>query len=660
MSWRCVVRDHPPRTFDTQADFISHMTDDHPGKFRREQLAFIAESSARALSPTIPACPFCSQDSGDLESHVAQHLCHFALLSLPWPDYLDNDSDAGSMPRTKSSTSSQEGERTTVIFDLDDKPSSVVDDFLDKSSVGIDSNSPPLLDTPISWSNFTRQFPEPDAVLNDFAEQVAKRSGKEVVMPSLPTTTPTEMARNSAFELPRPSDSVARVWNPTENPTEAHEVSSLQETPHPFFMQRSLKTGSFELVDSSKINSAIPVAEFAIGDAYIESQLLVQRSQFGTLGDLPRLPAGIIYMEVYMITAKSELETITITISIDDEDPHFLLKSDQNDPSMSSNVLTRWTEYYGPAVVSEELLIPRKELPPYKWKLFGERMSPIIDKSGNRTIRWQFTCSKGFSEPIRVKIRLGCAFKGSRPFFLRTEVDGRLARISDRIRSGISRSIRNKKGNGRIFVNHLGGDGTSYNRALDTIAMDLPSFQECVVEPFKPIAGKTVKDFSFIGEKIQDDKSGGVGRDIEVTLDNRSRDREASDEYPLEKSQEDGGSTGGSSSGVGPSRTPQDDKKEKHIAFVEYQRNNDSETLHIPGPRDVELRARPTSRTPQDDIETEEQAVMRMPEFMREEGYIAFIERQRKEDGEVLRIPGPRDFELGARPTRVNSEDRMQ
>lgn len=172
MSWRCVVRDHPPQTFETREDFLNHMTEAHHGRFRKEQLPFIAESSARTLSPTVPACPFCAEAAGDLENHVAQHLCFFALQSLPWPDQLDQASDIISGRDMNSSLSEDIG-RETLKDDLTETLS-----FIEENEWlhSLDTEPEPLLDVPVSWPNIERSSTEPDRILVDFAEQIARRA----------------------------------------------------------------------------------------------------------------------------------------------------------------------------------------------------------------------------------------------------------------------------------------------------------------------------------------------------------------------------------------------------------------------------------------------------------------------------------------------------
>lgn len=168
------MRDHPPQTFETREAFLNHMVKAHPGRFRKEQLPFIAESSARALNPTIPVCPFCAEESGDLENHVAQHLCHFALQSLPWPDHLDQGSETISGHEINSSTS-EDIERETLKNDLDDSDDD--DGFIDADwRRSLDLEPEPLLDTPVFWPNIGRVFPETDQVLSEFAAHAASRA----------------------------------------------------------------------------------------------------------------------------------------------------------------------------------------------------------------------------------------------------------------------------------------------------------------------------------------------------------------------------------------------------------------------------------------------------------------------------------------------------
>lgn len=174
MSWRCVFRDHTPQAFETREAFLNHMTEAHTGKFRVEQLPFIAESSARALSPTVPVCPFCTEAAGDLEDHVAQHLYYFALQSLPWPEQLDHASHISGLEM--NSYTSEDVDRETLKDDLAETLSFIDGEWLQS----LDTEPEPLLDAPVSWSNIERIFTEPDRVLIDFAAHAARRAAMDI------------------------------------------------------------------------------------------------------------------------------------------------------------------------------------------------------------------------------------------------------------------------------------------------------------------------------------------------------------------------------------------------------------------------------------------------------------------------------------------------
>lgn len=178
MRWYCVARDHSPLSFDLRDAFIQHMNYAHPGKFRKEQLPYIANSSAHALDSTIPACPFCSEISGNMEEHVAQHLQYFALQSLPWPDCPDLTSDDGSGP-INSPWSSDQGDRETLEDTFEDIPPTVSTQDDQMVNPGVTSSPdiladvsnaiPPLMDETLLLPTVEKVFPQVDHVLEEFA-----------------------------------------------------------------------------------------------------------------------------------------------------------------------------------------------------------------------------------------------------------------------------------------------------------------------------------------------------------------------------------------------------------------------------------------------------------------------------------------------------------
>jgi hypothetical protein len=144
-TWHCTARDHQPISFEAREQLIEHMEGVHPGRFKKGQLGFIADSCARALSPTILNCPFCSESAENFNLHVRQHLHYFALQSLPWPE--DSMQDAGQV-------STDEAEDSSDSDGLD--RATLRDSFEDTPQIH-DSKSVPQVDLPTS-----RRFKAPD------------------------------------------------------------------------------------------------------------------------------------------------------------------------------------------------------------------------------------------------------------------------------------------------------------------------------------------------------------------------------------------------------------------------------------------------------------------------------------------------------------------
>jgi hypothetical protein len=128
MRWHCVAKPHTaPIVLEREEEFIEHMKTEHPGKFRDDQLPFIAESSSHPKDPTFDDCPFCTETPTNLEDHVGQHLRGLALRSLPWPEDDEQGSQQGSDLNNESS-SSDEGTRDTTKNFRSQLPEPDVDD----------------------------------------------------------------------------------------------------------------------------------------------------------------------------------------------------------------------------------------------------------------------------------------------------------------------------------------------------------------------------------------------------------------------------------------------------------------------------------------------------------------------------------------------------
>lgn len=114
MQWRCVAKSHPPIVFDNQLDFESHSRSEHKDRFSEDQLQFIAKASGRPVGPTFESCPFCGQDSGNLEDHVGHHLHYLALLSLPFPEDHEETAPSDSIHSSNSSSDLVVQSRSTM------------------------------------------------------------------------------------------------------------------------------------------------------------------------------------------------------------------------------------------------------------------------------------------------------------------------------------------------------------------------------------------------------------------------------------------------------------------------------------------------------------------------------------------------------------------
>lgn len=139
--WHCVHKSHSsPAVFEAEEQFKNHMRMAHVGKFTEDQLFVVANSSAHPRCPTFEVCPLCSDESGDLEIHIGDHLRNLALLSLPWPE----DESTHSGPVNDSTTDgddSQHGIRSTIAdFESEDALEIL------SSSEHHDSNDIPFID----------------------------------------------------------------------------------------------------------------------------------------------------------------------------------------------------------------------------------------------------------------------------------------------------------------------------------------------------------------------------------------------------------------------------------------------------------------------------------------------------------------------------------
>jgi len=113
MRWHCFSTDHEPLSLETPEELEEHLKTVHHKDFHDDQLSTIVESSAEPLNPTLENCPFCVETPVNIEEHVGQHLRDFALLSLPWPDSVEDEVQE-SIHQSLGSDISSRGTRKTV------------------------------------------------------------------------------------------------------------------------------------------------------------------------------------------------------------------------------------------------------------------------------------------------------------------------------------------------------------------------------------------------------------------------------------------------------------------------------------------------------------------------------------------------------------------
>ncbi|KAL2834633.1 hypothetical protein BJY01DRAFT_81612 [Aspergillus pseudoustus] len=97
--WRCPAKSHEPLVFETQPEYETHMVETH--KVHGPQVLLMIQRHCRSSGPLFESCPLCGASGPNLslESHIAGHLVHLALKSLP---SFDDDVDSEDMDEVGS------------------------------------------------------------------------------------------------------------------------------------------------------------------------------------------------------------------------------------------------------------------------------------------------------------------------------------------------------------------------------------------------------------------------------------------------------------------------------------------------------------------------------------------------------------------------------
>lgn len=140
--WRCVAPGHQPQVFRSQESFDAHMRKTHAGAFQESHLPLLRKR-AEGPAPVYQSCPLCGlsaeeisneialssgQEPGALIStqrvadrltrHVASHLQHLAMYSLPNDD-ADGDAMESEPSASVKATEQEDQDLPSLSFDSD-------------------------------------------------------------------------------------------------------------------------------------------------------------------------------------------------------------------------------------------------------------------------------------------------------------------------------------------------------------------------------------------------------------------------------------------------------------------------------------------------------------------------------------------------------------
>lgn len=126
--WVCSVQGHQTQPFRSEKQFIDHMHSSHDGDFADSHLPMWVRRAERA-GVAFTTCPLCESgpevvvtgsgtEMDRLVGHVANHLRHLALISLPWDDQADDAEN-----QATASNKSNKANENTVQDLLEEVPS---------------------------------------------------------------------------------------------------------------------------------------------------------------------------------------------------------------------------------------------------------------------------------------------------------------------------------------------------------------------------------------------------------------------------------------------------------------------------------------------------------------------------------------------------------
>jgi hypothetical protein len=490
--WYCVAKDHPALPLDTREQFISHMEETHPGRFKKDQLGFIADSCARPIAPTIPNCPFCSEAAENLDAHVGQHLHHFALISMPWPDDPVEGAEGASPCVSDESSGSDRSGRATLLDDFDDiPPTAATPEYMVIGDVKLITEDPPPLDHPVVYGEASatwipRRFPDVDETLEQF-----RAAWKRTKRDQLKSTSPVEAADEDGGEM---SDH-SLVSAPIKSSTVLEGAKNPSRVQHPVVVDRRLSTPSHATRPVVSIRAGekrfeqfhdeLTSLQAALGSGQnegdIDCTLLTAKCEWGILRE-PDRPAAVLYMDVAVGTPyDSSLQGCSIEMTLLDQLDTGIKASGSGlrgggRPWDSDHL--EFTDCYGPVSI--------RFGDPYGTQSALSSQVSCSGRNGkaNDTITWDIEydwAEDGWapSRPLPSVYHLAFAIEhNAHDFFLRIKASKKLASRTDRIKSRLRFAELEGFRYDEVEIRFQFPDGYGNDMWLDGIALGLSSAME--------------------------------------------------------------------------------------------------------------------------------------------------------------------------------------
>lgn len=242
----------------------------------------------------------------------------------------------------------------------------------------------------------------------------------------------------------------------------------------------------------------------SIGKINIDCQFLFKSSRWGVLGREEKLPAGIIYINLNLGPPQGcRVKSATITITLDEE-ATCLKRYQEGRTFHESGCPVQMTDLYGPKALAGQnksayvnrttKLTPEANVlgnggggvgfesnktftRSARWSFNGQLLpgSGKKDRALYKSLRWDLNENELESQSFHSsKVSTAFTFQHSgQPFLLKVDIDGKLEKWNDRIKSKLKFGTTLEK-EGKVVTLVDFGDFTRFKQVLDPVAESLP------------------------------------------------------------------------------------------------------------------------------------------------------------------------------------------